>query len=123
MGRIGPVLPLLDGLDEVKAGHRAACVDAINAFRQSHGLLPLAVTSRAVDYEALEAPAPWGHPGAAPDPRAGERLPGRPRFRRGARPCGDPRRPVVGGVDRFSPLLLNIVTLAYAGQTEVNRSR
>src|SRR5690348_16224042 len=47
------VLPLLDGLDEVKSEHRAACVGAINEFRQSHGLLPLVITSRTADYEAL----------------------------------------------------------------------
>jgi len=46
------VLPLLDGLDEVKVGCRAACIAAINSFRQSHGLLPLVVTSRRADYEA-----------------------------------------------------------------------
>jgi eukaryotic-like serine/threonine-protein kinase len=48
------VLPLLDGLDEVQAERRAACVGAINAFRQTHVLLPLAVCSRVADYEALE---------------------------------------------------------------------
>jgi hypothetical protein len=47
------VLPLLDGLDEVKLESRTACVEAINEFRQSHGLLPLLVTSRTADYEAL----------------------------------------------------------------------
>jgi hypothetical protein len=47
------VLPLLDGLDEVQAEHRAACTDAINIFRQEHGLLPLAVCSRITGYEAL----------------------------------------------------------------------
>jgi predicted NACHT family NTPase len=47
------VLPLLDGLDEVAPEHRAACVDAINAFRQQHGLVPLAVCCRMADYEAL----------------------------------------------------------------------
>jgi Domain of unknown function (DUF4062)/NACHT domain len=40
------VLPLLDGLDEVQFEHRAACANAINIFRQDHGLLPLAVCSR-----------------------------------------------------------------------------
>ena len=35
------ILPLLDGLDEVALEHRAACVEAINSFRQEHGLLPL----------------------------------------------------------------------------------
>jgi eukaryotic-like serine/threonine-protein kinase len=47
------ILPLLDGLDEVAAEHRAACVEAINVFRQEHGLLPLAVCSRVADYDAL----------------------------------------------------------------------
>jgi hypothetical protein len=50
------VLPLLDGLDEVKAEHRGACLEAINAFRQSHGFLPLAIASRTADYEALAEP-------------------------------------------------------------------
>jgi hypothetical protein len=44
---------LLDGLDEVAPEHRAACVEAINTFRHQHGLVPLAVCSRATDYEAL----------------------------------------------------------------------
>jgi eukaryotic-like serine/threonine-protein kinase len=47
------ILPLLDGLDEVKAEERADCVKAINSFRQEHGLLPLVVCSRVADYEAL----------------------------------------------------------------------
>lgn len=47
------VLPLLDGLDEVALDHRDACVAAINAFHQGHGLLPLVVCSRRADYEAL----------------------------------------------------------------------
>jgi hypothetical protein len=48
------VLPLLDGLDEVARTHRAACVEAINAFRDQHGLLPSAVCSRVADYQELE---------------------------------------------------------------------
>jgi hypothetical protein len=47
------VLPPLDGLDEVQAGHRAACVEAINIFRQDHGLLPLVVCSGITEYKAL----------------------------------------------------------------------
>ena len=48
------VLPLLDGLDEVKEEHRAACVEAINDFRKEHGfLLPLAVCCRVADYDAI----------------------------------------------------------------------
>jgi predicted NACHT family NTPase len=47
------ILPLLDGLDEVAPEHRAACVEAINTFRQEHGLLSLVVCSRVADYEAV----------------------------------------------------------------------
>jgi hypothetical protein len=49
------ILPLLDGLDEVAAEYRAACVQAINAYRiqGAEGLVPLAVCSRVFDYEAL----------------------------------------------------------------------
>lgn len=47
------ILPLLDGLDEVPAGQRAACVEAINAFRKEHGLVNLVVCSRLADYAAL----------------------------------------------------------------------
>jgi hypothetical protein len=49
------VLPLLDGLDEVKQEQRAPCVDAINTFRQVHGLVSVVVCSRIADYDALSA--------------------------------------------------------------------
>ena len=47
------ILPLLDGLDEVAADHREACVETINTFLNEHGLLPMVVCSRVADYEAL----------------------------------------------------------------------
>jgi DNA polymerase III delta prime subunit len=47
------VLPLLDGLDEVSANQRNACVESINIYRGEHGLVPLTVCSRLADYEAL----------------------------------------------------------------------
>ncbi|HEX2513087.1 MAG TPA: NACHT domain-containing protein, partial [Chloroflexota bacterium] len=49
------VLPLLDGLDELPARLRGACVTAIDAFRSSRegGFLGLVVTSRRAEYEAL----------------------------------------------------------------------
>lgn len=46
------LLLLLDGLDEVPALHRAACVEAINQFRQEH-LIAIAVCCRLSDYQAL----------------------------------------------------------------------
>lgn len=45
---------LLDGLDETPANHRAACVTALNQFRQQHGLTGIVINSRRKAYEALE---------------------------------------------------------------------
>lgn len=47
------ILPLLDGLDEVEAGSREPCVEAINRFRQEHGMLGMVVCSRSLDYADL----------------------------------------------------------------------
>ena len=47
------ILPLLDGLDDVGPEHLAACVEAINAFRQVHGLVRLVVCSQVAAYEAV----------------------------------------------------------------------
>jgi len=49
------VLPLLDGLDEVTLASRAACVEAINRYRQEHGSVPTVVCSRSADYLAQTA--------------------------------------------------------------------
>lgn len=46
------LLLLLDRLDEVAQERREACVEAINAFRQEH-LVPLVVCSRSEEYKAL----------------------------------------------------------------------
>ncbi len=51
--KMDQVLPLLDGLDEVALPHRAVCVEAINTYRQAHGLLPTVVCSRHTDYLML----------------------------------------------------------------------
>lgn len=49
------VLPLLDGLDEVAAEHRDACIEAINKYQQDvGGLGPTVVVSRIADYEGLK---------------------------------------------------------------------
>ncbi|GCE12510.1 hypothetical protein KTT_23690 [Tengunoibacter tsumagoiensis] len=47
------IFPLLDGLDEVNTQSQAACIKAINAYRQKHGLMPMVVTCRSADYNAL----------------------------------------------------------------------
>ena len=49
------ILPLLDGLDEVPAQHRAACVEAINAFQvqRQRAIGEIVVTCRLDEYSAL----------------------------------------------------------------------
>jgi len=46
------LLLLLDGLDEVAAQRRDACVKAINEFRMEH-LVPIVICSRKAEYKAL----------------------------------------------------------------------
>jgi len=48
------LLLLLDGLDEVKAADRGACVHAINEFMPKHGVSGLAICSRQREYLELE---------------------------------------------------------------------
>jgi eukaryotic-like serine/threonine-protein kinase len=48
------VLPMLDGLDEVRLEERGMCVEMINAFRRDHGLVNLVVCSRVSDYQVLQ---------------------------------------------------------------------
>ncbi|MFK7801606.1 MAG: BTAD domain-containing putative transcriptional regulator [Anaerolineae bacterium] len=50
------LLLLCDGLDELPVELQPDCVAAINQFRESHGLTPIAVCSRQADYDALPAP-------------------------------------------------------------------
>ncbi|MCM0591385.1 MAG: NACHT domain-containing protein [Gloeotrichia echinulata DEX184] len=47
------LLLLLDGLDEVKADRREACVQAINQFMREYGQTEMVVCSRIADYEVL----------------------------------------------------------------------
>ncbi len=47
------LLPLLDGLDEVQAGARVACVAAINTFIPNTGVTGIVVCCRREEYEAL----------------------------------------------------------------------
>jgi DNA polymerase III delta prime subunit len=118
------ILPLLDGLDEVKGEHRAACVEAINTFRQSHGLLPLVICSRIVDFEAigkrLRLQGAIVVQSLTHDQvdyylqQGGEHLAA---VRQALR-----EDPSLWGL-LGTPLMLNIVTLAYAGQSVVALQR
>jgi NACHT domain len=49
-----PWLLLLDGLDEVEASERAACIEAINLYREEY-FAPLVVCSRSHEYVTLRA--------------------------------------------------------------------
>ncbi len=45
------ILPLLDGLDEMDASSRSACITALNAYHHEHLLVPLVICSRRTEYE------------------------------------------------------------------------
>ncbi len=45
------ILPLLDGLDEMDAASRSACIAAINTYHREHLLVPLVICSRRTEYE------------------------------------------------------------------------
>ncbi|MDJ1175711.1 NACHT domain-containing protein [Roseofilum capinflatum] len=47
------LLLLLDGLDEVPPNKRPACVTALNQFMQNHGTLEIVICSRRKDYDQL----------------------------------------------------------------------
>ena len=44
------IIALLDGLDEIDAKDRSGCIEAINAYREKHGMTSLVVCSRSTDY-------------------------------------------------------------------------
>lgn len=48
------MLFLLDGLDEMEATARTACIETLNAYREEH-LVPLVVCSRSQEYESQHA--------------------------------------------------------------------
>lgn len=47
------LLLLLDGLDELAASNRESCVTAINNYREDHGFVDIIVSGRTHEYEAL----------------------------------------------------------------------
>ncbi len=112
------LLLLLDGLDEVKGDRRDECVQAINQFRQEYGGTEIVACSRIADYEALPhrlrlgaaiylQPLAWEqiqHYLA----RAGEKLAAVSRALQTDAQLQELAR---------SPLMLNIITLAYQGMS------
>jgi TIR domain/NACHT domain len=111
------ILPLLDGLDEVKAEHRVACVEAINAFRQDRGFLSLVVASRLADYEVLVEPLRL-HGAILVLPLTASQVNA---YLTGLGPAGEPVRAVLREDPAMwelldSPLLLNVITVACASR-------
>jgi hypothetical protein len=110
------ILPLLDGLDEVAAPHRAACVDAINAYCREHSPEGVVVCSRLAEFRQMDRPLALDEAVvlqplndeqmAAFFERAGEPLAGV----RAALEADDELR-TLGRV----PLRLHIIALAYQG--------
>lgn len=47
------IIPLLDGLDEVTEDNQTACIEAINHFRQEHGLSSMVLCSRINEYRKI----------------------------------------------------------------------
>src|SRR6266487_1235889 len=47
------IIPLLDGLDEVKEEQRTVRVSSINIYRQAHHLIPLVICCRKTEYNTL----------------------------------------------------------------------
>jgi hypothetical protein len=111
------ILLLLDGLDEVKAEHRAACVEAINSFRQEHGLLPLVICCRVADDEALETRLQLQ---GALVVQPLTRVQVESYLTQVGQPLATVREALRGDPTLWelpdTPLMLTIVTLAYAGE-------
>ena len=110
------LLPLLDGLDEVRSEHRAACVSAINYFAEDVGVPGLVITSRLSEYAELPVrlrlrTAVALQPLTAQQveshlTKMGERLSALQGLYR--------VDPVIRDLAQ-SPLMLNVMTLAYMG--------
>jgi hypothetical protein len=110
--------PLLDGLDEIPAGPgREACVTAINAYRAEHGLTPLVVCSRTTDYEELTSTLAFDT-AVEIQPLPPERI--RDWLRAAGRPLAGVRAALRDDPQLWelltTPLVLNLVALAYHGQ-------
>jgi len=113
------ILPLLDGLDEVGSENRVACIEAIDSFRQSHGLLPLVVTSRTAEYLVLAERLRLD--GAiVVQPLSREQVIG---YLTELGPVGERIRAALREDPTLlelldSPLLIHVATIAYAGQVD-----
>ena len=108
------ILPLLDGLDEVRSENREACVESINKLVVEYGLQGAVVCSRIKDYTALETRLQFNR-AIYLEPLSNEQI--TEYFQR----AGDKLKSVREVLEKDehlqqmaqSPLMLNIMSLAY----------
>lgn len=115
----GALLPLLDGLDEVSEDRRAACVEAINAYRAEHETAwttPLVVCCRLREYEALPKLQLYGAVLVQPLTRTEVDT----YLHDGGRALTDVRAVIKDDPTLYellqTPLMLAVTTLAFAGR-------
>lgn len=118
------LLLLLDGLDEVDSRRRNACVEAINVYRQEHGFVDVVVCSRTEDYQVLATKVNLNG-GVVLKPLADEQVQA---FLAGLGPDLNVLRTMLDEDEKLremsrSPLILNIMTLAYQGITSEDLPR
>jgi DNA polymerase III delta prime subunit len=112
------VLPLLDGLDEVRPAHRPACVEAIYDFRKKYGLVQMVVTSRSADYLRQKKRVPL-HSAVTVQPLTDQQI---DEYLSSAERQLAPLRvairndPVLREL-AATPLMLDVMALAYQGQS------
>jgi hypothetical protein len=112
------VVLLLDGLDEVDAKERSACIEVINTYRKAHGLVPVVICCRSEAYR-LQASRLLLQTAVVVQPlspeqidaslaRSGEQL-------EGLRQALEEDRQLQQMIT--TPLMLNIVAVAYQGES------
>jgi eukaryotic-like serine/threonine-protein kinase len=111
---------LLDGLDEVAEVHRAACAEAINAWRRDHGLVSLVVCCRTRELEMLGVSLQLEEAVEVQPPSDAEVDRYLGYLQSTGTPIGDLRAALANDQDLrrllHSPLLLQVVALAYHGR-------
>jgi NACHT domain len=112
---------LLDGLDEVAEAHRAACAEAVNAWRLDHGLVPMVVCSRTQELQALGVGLRLEEAVELQPPSDAEVDRYLGCLEATGTPMADARAALASDQDLRrmlrSPLLLHVVALAYHGRS------
>jgi NACHT domain len=111
---------LLDGLDEVAEVQRAACAEAVNAWRRDHGLVALVVCCRTRELETLGVSLQLEEAVEVQPPSDAEVDRYLGYLQSTGTPMGDLRAALANDQDLrrllHSPLLLQVVALAYHGR-------